>query len=56
MKRYIGTLKEPNRGHAFPDVYNVDTLEPKAEWLDLYYQVKEDLASLGLNFTYSNRE
>lgn len=56
MKRYIGTLKEPNRGYAFPDVYNVDTLEPKVEWLDLYYQVKEDLASLGLNFTYSNRE
>ena len=56
MKRYIGTLKEPNRGYAFPEVYNIETLEPKAEWLDLYYQVKEDLASLGLNFTYSNRE
>lgn len=56
MQRYIGTLKEPNRGKPFPEVYNVDTIEPKPEWLDMYYDVKEDLAKLGLNFKYSNRE
>jgi methylamine--corrinoid protein Co-methyltransferase len=56
MQRYIGTLKEPNRGKPFPEVYNVDTIEPKQEWLDMYYEVKEDLAKLGLNFKYSNRE
>ncbi len=56
MQRYIGTLKEPKRGKPFPEVYNIETIEPKTEWLDMYYEVKEDLATLGLKFNYSNRE
>lgn len=52
MKRYIGTLKEPNRGRSFPEVYDVETVEPKQEWLEMYHQVKADLETLGLKFTF----
>ncbi len=51
MKRYIGTLKEPNRGRPFNEVYNIETIEPTAEWLGMYHEVKEDLTSLGLKFS-----
>lgn len=55
MKGYIDTLTHPNRGKPFPEVYDVETVEPKQEWLDMYYQVKSDVAGLGLEFEYSPR-
>lgn len=48
MPGYIGTLKNPNRGLPFPEVYDVTTVQPKEEWLALYYEVKEHLRRLGL--------
>ncbi len=55
QKHFLDTLKEPNRGRPFYEVYDVDRVEPTAEWLDLYYQVKEDLTGLGLKFDLSNK-
>jgi methylamine--corrinoid protein Co-methyltransferase len=55
MKGYIDTLLTPNRGHPFNEVYDVETIQPKAEWLDMYYTVKDHLSQLGLNFEYARR-
>jgi len=55
MKGYMGTLDNPNRGKPFPENYDVETVQPKAEWLDTYYTVKEELSQLGLNFQYAPR-
>jgi methylamine--corrinoid protein Co-methyltransferase len=55
LKRYQATIANPNRGKPFPEVYDVETVQPKAEWLDMYYTVKEDLAGLGLVFKHAPR-
>ena len=55
LPRYQETLPSPNRGFSFPEVYDVETVQPKEQWLDIYYAVKEDLATLGLNFTNAPR-
>ncbi|KAA3647039.1 MAG: monomethylamine:corrinoid methyltransferase [Chloroflexi bacterium] len=55
MKFYEDTLSEPNRGRPFNEVYDVDTVQPTAEWLDMYYSVKEDMSKLGLKFEYAPR-
>jgi methylamine--corrinoid protein Co-methyltransferase len=52
---YEGTLKEPNRGHPFHEVYDVETVQPKDEWLAMYYDVKEDLSRLGLRYRHAAR-
>ena len=55
LTRYQGTLTNPNRGKPFPEVYDVETVQPKPEWLEMYYAVKEDLAGLGLVFKNAPR-
>ncbi|NOZ48735.1 MAG: monomethylamine:corrinoid methyltransferase [Chloroflexi bacterium] len=55
MKGYIHTLSNPNRGRPFPEVYDVETVQPTAEWLDMTYSVKEELSKLGINFQYAPR-
>ena len=55
MKGYIETLDNPNRGQPFPEVYDVDTVQPKEEWLEMYYTVKEDLSQIGLKFQNAPR-
>lgn len=52
---YQETITNPNRGQAFPDVYDLETLQPKAEWLDCYYTVKEELGRLGLSLKHEPR-
>jgi methylamine--corrinoid protein Co-methyltransferase len=53
MKGYIDTLSNPNRGHPFKEVYDEETVQPKTEWLDMYYTVKEEISNLGLKFKYA---
>jgi methylamine---corrinoid protein Co-methyltransferase len=55
LTRYQATLPSPNRGKPFPEVYDVETVQPKQEWLDMYYDVKEDLAHLGLTMKHAPR-
>lgn len=55
MKGYIDTLETPNRGRPFAEVYNVDTVQPTEEWLDIYYTVKEEISRLGLKFDFAPR-
>ncbi len=56
MKGYIDTLSEPNRGRPFWEVYDVETVQPTAEWLSIYQTVKDEISQLGLNFEYARRE
>jgi len=55
LTRYQATLPSPNRGKPFPEVYDVETVQPKQEWLDMYYDVKEDLARIGLTMKHAPR-
>jgi len=55
LTRYQATLSSPNRGKPFAEVYDIETVQPKAEWLDMYYDVKDDLARLGLVMKYAPR-
>lgn len=49
LDKYEATLAEPNLGKPFPQLYNLETLEPTQEWLDIYNQVKKELSNLGLD-------
>ena len=55
LTRYQATLPSPNRGKPFPEVYDVETVQPKQEWLDMYYDVKEDLTRIGLTMKHEPR-
>ncbi len=45
---YQATITNPNCGRPFNEVYNVETVQPTTEWLDMYFEVKEDLRRIGL--------
>jgi methylamine--corrinoid protein Co-methyltransferase len=49
LSHYESSLPDPKPGQAFPELYNTDTLEPGAEWLDVYHQVCQELTQIGLN-------
>jgi methylamine--corrinoid protein Co-methyltransferase len=49
LDHYEDSLKSPNLGKPFPELYNTSTLEPNSEWLDIYTQVKEQLTGMGLD-------
>ena len=48
--KYQDGFVTPNFGSCFDQVYDVKTVMPKQAWLDMYKAVKEDVASMGLNF------
>jgi methylamine--corrinoid protein Co-methyltransferase len=48
--KYQCGFENPNFGSSFEQVYDTKTITPKPEWLDTYCRVKEDVASMGLNF------
>ncbi len=52
LEKYQAKLAQPNLGKSFPDLYDLDTLEPNQEWLDLYLGVKEELEGMGLDLTH----
>ena len=49
LSHYEQTLANPRLGKPFPELYNTDTLEPGAEWLGIYHQVRDELKTLGLD-------
>ncbi len=49
-EKYKGGFTQPNFGYCFDQIYDVKTVMPKMEWLDIYHRVKEDVASMGLSF------
>ena len=49
LSKYQKTLANPNLGKSFPELYDLDNLEPTAEWVNIYEGVKEELNSLSLD-------
>jgi methylamine--corrinoid protein Co-methyltransferase len=49
LSLYEASLDAPNPGKPFPQVVNTDTLEPTAEWSDVYHMVRDELLALGLD-------
>jgi methylamine--corrinoid protein Co-methyltransferase len=45
---YADELAHKPYGQSFPQVYDVTTVQPKQEWLGLYWQVKEEVHRWGL--------
>lgn len=49
LRRYEERLAQPDLGKPFPEVYDLETLEPTPEWLEVYSRVREDLQTMGLD-------
>ena len=49
MQHYQDTFDGPKRGLPFPEVYDVETVEPKEEWLACYSEVRDAIIALGLD-------
>jgi methylamine---corrinoid protein Co-methyltransferase len=49
-KKYEHTFDNPDFGKPFDEVYDVKKIVPKQFWLDMYHKVKDDVASMGLEF------
>lgn len=45
---YENQLKNPPKGQSFPACYNVQTLEPSKEYLDLYLRMRKYAEDLGI--------
>ena len=50
LPKYEDDLKRPNIGVSFPEAYNVETVTPNKEWLDMYRKIKREVAALGVPF------
>lgn len=48
LGRYEAQLQDPPQGKPFPELYNLNTLEPLPSWKEPYYTVKEELQEMGL--------
>jgi methylamine--corrinoid protein Co-methyltransferase len=49
VPRYRNALPNANIGKHFRDVYNLETLQPTREWLQVYEQVVNELSMMGLS-------
>ena len=49
LTHYENTFNNPNRGLSFPEVYDENTVEPKENWLEKYYKVKDAIMKMGLD-------
>jgi methylamine---corrinoid protein Co-methyltransferase len=50
-EKYADDLNKKPYGKDFQDVYNLKTVEPTDEWLQMYEQVKQEAAGWGLDFS-----
>jgi methylamine--corrinoid protein Co-methyltransferase len=51
VPEYVDLLQTDMRGKRFDDVYDLDTLQPTAEWLGIYDQTVEEITGLGVPFS-----
>jgi len=49
LGHYEERLGNPSLGNPFHELYDVDTIEAKEEWLQVYHGVRDQLADIGLN-------
>jgi methylamine--corrinoid protein Co-methyltransferase len=48
VKKYQDQLDQRSPGKSFEEVYDLDTLKPKSEWMRVYEEVKGELREMGL--------
>jgi methylamine--corrinoid protein Co-methyltransferase len=48
--KYQPGFTNPNIGLPFNEVYDIRTIMPKPAWNEIYKQVKDEVAAMGLNF------
>jgi methylamine--corrinoid protein Co-methyltransferase len=56
LSHYEGHAADPDPGKPFAEIYNLDTVEPTAEWLDVYGRVRNAVCDLGLDLDKGWRE
>ncbi|MDP2931133.1 MAG: monomethylamine:corrinoid methyltransferase [Chloroflexota bacterium] len=49
IPKYEADLYNPHIGKSFKDCYDLKTLEPTKEWLDIYLKIKKELIDLGVH-------
>ncbi len=49
LPKYEANLPDPPLGVSFSQCYDLDTLQPRASWLDKYQRVREEVAKLGVS-------
>jgi methylamine--corrinoid protein Co-methyltransferase len=52
IPKYEDNLKNPPKGKSFTECYNIETLKPTQEWLDIYRKVKKEAIDLGIPLDY----
>lgn len=52
QKQYVPVLDKKPIGKSFLDVYDVDTVRPTQEWLDMYGEVKDEVERIGLKMCF----
>ena len=48
LRKYEHVFEKGNQGVPFDLAYDMDTITPKAEWLDMYMEVSAELLKLGI--------
>ncbi|MBN1318960.1 MAG: monomethylamine:corrinoid methyltransferase, partial [Anaerolineales bacterium] len=52
LAKYENQLKEPPKGKGFAECYDVASIKPTGEYLQVFGSAKEELSKLGINFKY----
>ena len=47
---HVFKMEDGNKGKRFDEAYNMETLEPVAEWQQMYDEVKAELTEMGIQF------
>jgi methylamine--corrinoid protein Co-methyltransferase len=48
LPRYEDTIKTPDLGQSFQQLYDLDTLTPIPEWEATYQKVKQEVIDIGI--------
>ena len=48
IPKYEDRLRRPPKGKSFPECFDVKTLKPSKEWLDIYQRVSKEFEDLGV--------
>jgi methylamine--corrinoid protein Co-methyltransferase len=56
LRRYEGSFEDPAPGNPFPDLYDLETLEPLDAWVEVYHAVRSEIQEMGLDVENAWRE
>ncbi len=52
LSKYENNLGNPPQGKKYQECYDINTLEPSREFVELYRRIKKEVAGFGLKFKY----